>query len=140
MLMLAELFKGFSIGATASMIFGTIKQKRDVVFSQSDIFNRRDEYTYTTKDYTYDFGVQYLTNIGGKNLIFGATYCPESNLSARNSGVIYTYDVSSDFEYIRDTIEVFSRCIKRSCSPSIIRDRFGARRTRSMVCVRRSRL
>ena len=104
----AELFKGFSIGATASMIFGTLKQKRDVVFSQSDIFNRRDEYSYTTRDYTYDFGVQYLTNIGTKNLIFGATYCPESNLSARNSGVIYTYDVSSDFEYIRDTIEVFS--------------------------------
>ena len=104
----AELFKGFSIGATASMIFGTLKQKRDVVFSQSDIFNRRDEYTYTTKDYAYDFGFQYLTNMGGKNLIFGATYCPESNLSASNSGVIYTYDVSSDFEYIRDTTDVFS--------------------------------
>ena len=104
----AELFKGFSIGATVSMIFGTLKQKRDVVFSQSDIFNRRDEYTYTTKDYAYDFGFQYLTNMGGKNLIFGATYCPESNLSASNSGVIYTYDVSSDFEYIRDTTEVFS--------------------------------
>ena len=104
----AELFKGFSIGATASMIFGTIKQKRDIVFSQSNIFNRRDEYAYTTKDYTYDFGVQYLTNFGNKNLIFGATYCPESNLSASNSGVIYTYDVSSDFEYIRDTTEVSS--------------------------------
>ncbi len=104
----AELFKGLSIGATASLVFGTIKQKRDVVFSQSDIFNRRDEYAYTTTDYTYDFGVQYLTNMGGKNLIFGATYCPESNLSARNRGVIYTYDVSSDFEYIRDTTEVFS--------------------------------
>ena len=62
-------FKGFSMGATASMIFGTLKQKRDVVFSQSDIFNRRDEYSYTTRDYTYDFGVQYLTNIGTKNLI-----------------------------------------------------------------------
>ena len=104
----AQLFKGLSIGATASMIFGTIKQKRDVVFSQSDIFNRRDEYTYTTKDYTYDFGIQYLSKIGGKNLIFGATYCPESNLSASNSSVIYTYDVSGDFEYIRDTVEVFS--------------------------------
>ena len=103
----AQLFKGLSIGATASMIFGTIKQKRDVVFSQSDIFNRRDEYTYTTKDYAYDFGFQYLTNIGKKNLIFGATYCPKSNLRAWNKGVVYTYDMSSDFEYIRDTTEVF---------------------------------
>lgn len=104
----AQLFKGFSIGATASMIFGTIKQKRDIVFSQSNIFNRRDEHAYTVRDYIYDFGVQYLTNLGNKNLIFGATYCPESNLSARNSGVIYTYDVSNDFEYIRDTIRVSS--------------------------------
>ena len=89
----AELFKGFSLGATASMIFGKIQQKRDVVFSQSDILNRRDEYTYTARDYKYDFGFQYLTEMGTKNLILGATYCPESNLSARNSGGIYTYDV-----------------------------------------------
>ncbi len=104
----AKLFKGLSIGVTASMIFGTIKNKRDVVFSQSNILNRRDQYSYTTRDYIYDFGVQYLTNVWGKNLIFGATYCPESNLRAWNRGVVYTYDISGDFEYIRDTSEVFS--------------------------------
>ena len=65
----------------ASMIFGTIKNKRDVTFSQSDILNRRDEYSYTTRDLTYDFGFQYLTNVGKKNLIFGATYCPEEIIS-----------------------------------------------------------
>ena len=42
----AELFNGFSMGATASMIFGTIKNKRDVVL-QSDILNRRDEIIYS---------------------------------------------------------------------------------------------
>lgn len=104
----AELFKGFSLGATASMIFGTIKNKREAVFSQPDILNRRDEYTYTARDYTYDFGVQYLTKVLEKKLIFGATYCPESNLRAWNRGVTYTYDTSGDFEYIRDTTEMFS--------------------------------
>jgi len=104
----AELFNGFSIGGTASMIFGTIKNTRDVVFLQPDIINRRDENAYTVRDLTYDLGVQYLTSMGGKNLIFGATYCPESNLRARNSSVVYTYDTSADFEYIRDTIDVFS--------------------------------
>lgn len=104
----AELFNGLSIGATASMVFGTIKNKRDVTFSQSDILNRRDEYAYTVRDYTYDFGVQYQTTVLEKNLTFGAAYCPESNLRAWNRGVVYTYDVSSDFEYIRDTTEVFS--------------------------------
>ena len=68
------------MGATASMIFGTIKNKRDVVFLQSDILNRRDENSYTVRDFAYDLGVQYLTNIGGKNLIFGATYCPENKI------------------------------------------------------------
>ena len=103
-----QLFKGLSIGATASMIFGTINQERDVVFTQSDILNRRDQYTYTTSDYTYDLGVQYQTTIANKNLTLGATYCPEANLNASNKGAIYTYNVSNDFENIRDTTVVFS--------------------------------
>lgn len=103
-----QLFKGLSIGATASMIFGTINQKRDVVFAQSDILNRRDQYTYTTRDYTYDLGVQYQTNISNKNLTLGATYCPEANLNASNKGAIYTYDVNNGLENIRDTTGVFS--------------------------------
>ena len=103
----AELFKGFSLGATASVIFGTIKNKRDAVFSQPDVLNRRDEYTYTARDYSYDFGVQYLTKVLEKNLIFGATYCPESNLRASYRGATFTYDTSGDFEYIRDTTAMF---------------------------------
>lgn len=103
----AELLKGFSIGATASMIFGRIKNKREAVFSQPDMFNRRDEYTFAARDFTYDFGVQYLTKVLDKRLIFGATYCPESNLRASYSEVTYTYDTSGDFEYIRDTTATF---------------------------------
>ena len=56
-------------------------------------------------------GFNICLKLGNKNLIFGATYCPESNLSASNSGVIYTYDVFGDFEYIRDTTEVFSSAL-----------------------------
>ena len=103
----AQLFKGFSVGATASMIFGTLIQKRDILFSQLNALNRRDESSYTAKDFIYDLGVQYQINLGNKKVIFGATYCPESYLSASNSKVIYTYDVSSGLEYIRDTTEMF---------------------------------
>lgn len=104
----AQVFQGLSLGATVSMIFGTINQKRDAVFSQSDILNRRDELNYTAVDYIYDFGVQYQAKLGSKNMTFGATYCPEANLRASNKSVIYTYDISNDFENIRDTVEVFS--------------------------------
>ena len=135
----AELFNGFSLGATASVIFGTIKNKRDVTFSQSDILNRRDEYSYTARDLTYDFGFQYLTNVGKKNLIFGATYCPESNLRAWNKGVVYTYDMSTDFEYIRDTIETFS-APQTDSLPPVVCYWFSIRRAGPLVCVRGARL
>ena len=62
-----------------------------------------------------------------KNLIFGATYCPELNLRAWNKGVVYTYDMSTDFEYIRDTIEVF-QCVKRTRYPPVVCYWFSTRR------------
>lgn len=103
----AQLFKGFSVGATASMIFGTINQKRELVFDQPNILNRRDENSYTTRDYTYDLGFQYQIKRANKNLTLGATYCPEANLSASNSGASYTYDLSNDLGIILDTSTVF---------------------------------
>ena len=41
-----------------------------------------------------------------QKLDFWCTYCQVK--LAQEIAVNYTYDVSSDFEYIRDTIEVFS--------------------------------
>lgn len=102
-----ELVKGLSLGATGSMIFGTLNQKRDLTFEDEYMLNRRDDHSYYVRDYTYDVGIQYQMDFDDKQVTFGATYSPQANLNASNDGAIYTYDIVSDFEYIRDTLEVF---------------------------------
>ncbi len=102
-----ELIKGLSFGATGSMIFGTLNQKRDLIFEDEHTLNRRDDNSYNVRDYTYDFGVQYQLDIADQHLTLGATYSPQASLDATNKGAIYTYDIVGDFEYIRDTIQVF---------------------------------
>ena len=102
-----ELFKGFSVGGTCSGVFGRLKSKRDLVYSQNDYLNRRDENTYTVRDFVVDLGVQYQTTLNDKSLILGASFQPESSLNADSEDRIYTYNVVGDFEYIRDTISAF---------------------------------
>lgn len=102
-----ELVKGLSVGATASMLFGTLNQQRDILFEDEYMLNRRDDYSYYVRDYSYDLGLQYHMEFGEKYFTFGATYSPEFDMNASNRGAIYTYDIVSDFEYIRDTVEVF---------------------------------
>jgi hypothetical protein len=99
-----ELFRGFSVGATCSAIFGRLNSKRDLVYSQNNYLNRRDEDIYTVRDFIFDLGAQYQTTFNEKTLILGATFQPESSLNADSEELIYTYNVVGDFEYIRDTI------------------------------------
>ncbi len=102
----AELVNGLSFGATGNIIFGTLTQQRDLRSNDENFINRRDENLYTVKDFSFDLGVQYQTNIKDKHLIIGATYSPQASLDASNNGSIYTYNIVNNFEYIRDTISV----------------------------------
>tara|TARA_B100000795_G_scaffold138716_1_gene103691 strand:- start:14775 stop:16064 length:1290 start_codon:yes stop_codon:yes gene_type:complete len=105
----AELADGLSVGVTGNVIFGTLTQQRDLRSDALNFINRRDENLYTVKDFSFDFGVQYQTNIKDKQLIFGATYTPQASLDASNNGAIYTYNIVNNFEYIRDTVSVDDR-------------------------------
>ena len=102
----ATVYEGLSIGFTANVIFGTLKEQRDLWFEEPNLINRRDESIYTVNDATLDLGLQYLRTIKGKQLIFGATFSPQSNLTATNQGAIYTYNTVNNYVYIRDTISV----------------------------------
>lgn len=104
-----KLFKGLSVGASGNMIFGTLNQQTDVVFDHETAINSRDDNAYYVRDFTIDGGLQYQTTWDDKYLTVGATYTPESNLNASNSGATYTYNIISDFEYIRDTVEISGR-------------------------------
>jgi len=105
----AELVNGLSVGVTGNIIFGTLTQQRDLRSNDENFINRRDENLYTVKDFSFDLGVQYQTNIKGKQLIFGATYSPQASLDASNRGSIYTYNIVNSFEYIRDTVSIDDR-------------------------------
>lgn len=70
-----QLFKGFSIGANASYLWGDYE--RSVVNSYSDswINTLSKYYTATINSYKIDFGLQYYANINKKNtLTIGLTY------------------------------------------------------------------
>jgi hypothetical protein len=102
----ANVYKGFSLGLTVNMIFGTLKEQRDLWSEEPNFINSRDENNYTVKDASFDVGAQYQTMYKDKQLIFGATYTPQTSLDASNSGAIYTYNIVNNFEYIRDTTSV----------------------------------
>ena len=102
----AEVFDGFSIGATANMIFGTLVQKRDLWSTEANFINRRDQQLYTVKDWTFDTGFQFEKQISDKQFIFGATYSRQTSLNASNEGAIYSYNIVNDNEYVRDTVSV----------------------------------
>jgi len=110
-----KVFKGLSVGVTGSSIFGTLNQKRDLIFNDKYTLNRRDNNSYHVSDYAFDVGVQYQMNFVDKRLTFGATYSPQANLNADNEGAIYTYDIVSALaggegavlESVRDTFKVF---------------------------------
>lgn len=108
---------GFSFGATASMIFGTLNQKRDLVFNDSQELRRRDESSYIVRDLTYDFGFQYQTNISDKQITIGATYSPETTLNAKTKEAIYTFDIINGTELIRDTVEAFENSTNKLLLP-----------------------
>jgi len=102
-----EVIEGLSVGATGSMVFGTLNQKRDLIFEDDHLLNRRDNNSYHVKDYTCDFGIQYQMNLEDKLLTFGATYRPKIDLNVSHEGAIYTYDVFDSLEFVRDTFNVF---------------------------------
>ena len=108
---------GFSFGATASMIFGTLNQKRDLVFNDSQELWRRDESAYNVRDLTYDFGFQYQTNVSDKQLTIGATYSPETTLNANKKETTYTFDIINGLELIRDTVEAFASTTNKLLLP-----------------------
>ena len=67
-------FKGFSIGANISYLFGTIINETYATISSSNssVFQKQLE----VRDYRLNFGVQYGISFGADRLTLGVTYSP----------------------------------------------------------------
>lgn len=98
-----QVYKGLSVGATGSMLFGTLNQTTDVEMSAEHAMHRREKKTYYVREFFFDFGLQYETKVADKSLVIGATYAPETSMEANFSHSVFTYDISGDFEYVKDT-------------------------------------
>ncbi len=86
-------FKGFSIGANVSYLFGTILNDTYAIADAgySTLYQKQLE----VRDYHLNFGAQYSFDFRGNDrLSFGLTYSPEKTLLG-NARMIY-YDTQSD--------------------------------------------
>ena len=85
-------FKGFTIGANISYLFGTVLNETYamVTSSQSALFQTQ----LIVRDFRLNFGAQYGVNIGADRLTLGLTYSPSKTLLGHARQVFY--DTSLD--------------------------------------------
>lgn len=71
-------FKGFTVGANFSYLFGTLLNETyaKITSSQSSVFQRQFE----VRDYRMTFGAQYSLPLGANRLTAGVTYTPGKTL------------------------------------------------------------
>jgi len=102
-----KLFKGLSIGANFSYLFGSMDREAAVQFPDSlYALNFRESYHITLSDLWFNLGAQYTFRTkSGLDLNFGAIFSPSRNLTARTDMLSTTYLLStSGIESQRDTL------------------------------------
>ncbi|MBR1882963.1 MAG: hypothetical protein IJ808_08160 [Muribaculaceae bacterium] len=89
-----EVFKGLSVGANVSYLFGTTSNTSVAIASSSSYFQRYME----VRDWNAQFGLQYAHNIGSRDrVVVGVTYQPRKSLHGHTWGtVLNTQDTESD--------------------------------------------
>lgn len=90
-------FKGLSIGATASFIYGDIDHEvsTDILNSHTDI-DVINAYSATFRSYKLDFGLQYYATIAKKHdIVFGATYSLGHEMNADAVKTKFIADVTT---------------------------------------------
>jgi long-subunit fatty acid transport protein len=89
-----RIFKGFSVGANVSYLFGTITN--DLYATTSTGYTSLFERSMTVKDWRLEFGVQYQTRIDAQNTLgLGLVYAPKKNLHGDAYGLYYDSTSSS---------------------------------------------
>lgn len=101
-----NFLSNFSIGATASYIFGNIYKSSTISFVDTDYyFNTRLEKNYNVSAIGLDFGIQYFQKLkNGDKIGAGLTYSLPMKLSTDNISLYYTFFSYAALEYIQDTI------------------------------------
>ena len=114
--------KGFSIGTNLSYLFGNLNYERRVIFTNASTnyyYNTLDVKVYDLNDYYLDYGLQYKTKLSKKWLmIVGATFTPQKNIKGNYSGLTQNFYSSNDFDYGRDTVNLFDNVSGKTVLPA----------------------
>lgn len=82
-------FKGLSVGANASYVYGTFSHYVTNSYSESTISNRTKQYTADLTGVSFDLGAQAYFGWGKNRFTFGATYALGSELGGKPYMVDY---------------------------------------------------
>ena len=94
-----------SVGVNINYLFGNLNSSRKVVFSDSDVFNTRNNDDTNLKGFNFDFGMQYKGKFGDWNSVIGLTLDQGGDISAKRTTLTETYRLSGDLEVVEDTVE-----------------------------------
>ena len=91
-----EVFKGFSIGANVSYLWGDLNHTIKNSYSSSTVWSILRSYTSEIKTYKADFGIQYSKTFNTKHMVtVGATYSLGHNVKADAYKIQQSLDESS---------------------------------------------
>lgn len=100
-----RLFKGFSLGATFSYVFGTTTYTGETAFVDDAAFYSRKESEYKTKGFLCSTGLMYSLDISeDKSLTVGASYRFPQSLSYDMTNFFGSYIISGYSEIAKDTV------------------------------------
>ena len=97
-----QLFKGLSIGANASYIYGTFSHYITSEYSESSISKRTKQYTADVTGLSFDMGAQAYFGWGKNQFTLGATYALGSEMAGKPYSVDYI--ITSNVATSADTL------------------------------------
>lgn len=97
--------KNLSLGFNINYLFGNLNSSRKVVFTDSDIFNTRNNDDTNIKGFNLDFGLQYKVKLGDWHSVIGITLDDGAEISAKRTTLTETYRLSGELEIVEDTVE-----------------------------------
>ncbi len=102
-----EPFKNFSIGVNASYLFGGLNRRKQLIYDDESFFHSRGNSTINLKGYYYELGLLYKYDISEeKQLTLGLTANNDSEIRAKKSELVESFEYSGIFEIPKDTSHI----------------------------------
>jgi hypothetical protein len=99
-----EPFKNFSVGVNASYLFGALNRRKQLIYDDESFMNSRGNSTINVKGYYYELGLLYKYDISeDQQLIIGLTANNDSEITAKKSELVESFEYSGVFEIPKDT-------------------------------------